>query len=500
MNTKIIKLAGIACLTLMLSGCDKDYLVQEPTQFINADQLGGAIVKNPDVGAGSITGIYATMFTTGTGGTDSQQDFGQKGYDIYMDMFSADMALSSSVYGWYRARVTELQAPVDFTQLENYQPWRYYYRVINQANLVIESLGGNDFEPEDEETQHVLGQALAMRAHSYFYLTQLFINDVSASWSSPTLPIYTAPGFIGNAKSTTVEVFTLMEDDLTRAIGYLDGFNRPSKTQVNKPVAQAILAYVLAARGDRWPEVVTLTNEAMIASGATLMGVDNSRDGILGGFNDVSSIGWIWGVDLNDDIGLSLVSWWGQMDYYSYSYAALGDNKVIDVDLYNSMAPTDVRRDQFYNVPGDNFLQPLFKFYDADRVHFGASQIVKADYVYMRYAELLLLNIEALARSGQDGPAQIALADFVNARGVDGTYVAGLSGQALYNEIYKQTRLELWGEGKSYLAMKRNQATIKRGPNHLSFVGVEMPFDDERLTLEIPQQEIQDNNFINDQN
>ncbi|MBA6154049.1 RagB/SusD family nutrient uptake outer membrane protein [Gelidibacter maritimus] len=500
MNTKIIKFAGIAFLTLILSGCGDDFLVQEPIEFINADQLADAIVKNPDVGAGSITGIYATMFTTETGGTDSQQDFGQKGYDIYMDMLSSDMALSSSVYGWYRARITELQAPVDFTQLENYQPWRYYYRVINQANLVIESLGGNDIEPEDEETQHVLGQALAMRAHSYFYLTQLFIHDVTASWSSPTLPIYTAPGLIGNAKSTTLDVYTLMEDDLTRAIGYLDGFNRPSKTQVNKPVAQAILAYVLASRRDRWQEVVTLTNEAMANSGATLMGNDNSINGILGGFNDVGSNGWIWGVDLNDDIGLSLVSWWGQMDYFSYSYAALGDNKVMDVDLYESMDADDVRRDQFYNVEGDNYLQPLFKFYDADRVHFGASQIVKADYIYMRYAELLLLNIEALARSGQEGPAQIALADFVAARGVDATYVSGLNGQALYDEIHKQTRLELWGEGKSYLAMKRNKATIKRGPNHLSYVGVEMAFDDDRLTFKIPQQEIQDNNLINDQN
>src|SRR5690554_3775392 len=172
MNTKIIRLAGIAFLTLMLSGCDEDYLVQEPSQFINADQLSGAIELNPELGEATVTGIYSTMFTTGTGGTTSQQDFGQKGYDIYMDMFSADMALSSSVYGWYRARISELQATVDFTQLENYQPWRYYYRVINLSNLVIESQGGADNVPETDDNKFVLGQALAMRAHSYFYLTQ----------------------------------------------------------------------------------------------------------------------------------------------------------------------------------------------------------------------------------------------------------------------------------------------------------------------------------------
>lgn len=501
MNTNILKLTGIACLTLMLSGCDKDFLVEEPTEFINADQLADAILLNPAVGEGSLTGIYATMFTTETGGTTSQQDFGQKGYDIYMDMLSSDMALTTSTYGWYRARITEYQAPVDFTQLENYQPWRYYYRVINLSNLVIESLNLEGSEPEDEATAFVLGQALTMRAHSYFYLTQFFINDVNASWTSPTLPIYLVPGFVGNPKSTTQEVFNLMEDDLTRAIGYLEGYVRPSKTQVNKPVAQGILAYVLAARGDRWPEVVTLTNEAMATSGASLLDPDNSVNGILGGFNDVSSKGWMWGVDLNEDIGLSLVSWWGQIDAFSYSYAAVGDNKAMDSDLYASMPLDDVRRGQFLNSPtSSRNLQPINKFYDSDRVVFGSSQIVKADYIYMRYAELVLLNIEALAKSGQEGPAQTALFNFVSQRVTDAGFVNALAGPALISEIYKQTRLELWGEGKSYLAMKRNKATIKRGANHLSFVGEPIPYDDERLTFEIPQQEIQDNNFINDQN
>jgi hypothetical protein len=44
--------------------------------------------------------------------------------------------------------------------------------------------------------------------------------------------------------------------------------------------------------------------------------------------------------------------------------------------------------------------------------------------------------------------------------------------------------------------MKRNKATITRGPNHLSFVGVPISYDDDRLTFEIPQAEIQNNPFI----
>ena len=164
------------------------------------------------------------------------------------------------------------------------------------------------------------------------------------------------------------------------------------------------------------------------------------------------------------------------------------------------MRADDIRSDQFFATPGANYLQPLFKQYDADRVPFGTSTQVKADYVYMRHAEMVLLEAEALAKSGQDGAARNVLHSLVDNRVDDPSYIDALSGQALIDEIYMQTRWELWGEGKSYFAMKRNQATITRGSNHLSFVGESISHNDNRLTFEIPQREIQDNPFINDQN
>lgn len=78
--------------------------------------------------------------------------------------------------------------------------------------------------------------------------------------------------------------------------------------------------------------------------------------------------------------------------------------------------------------------------------------------------------------------------------------VDALGGQALLDEIYLQTRIELWGEGKSYLAMKRNKATTVRGANHLSFVGEPIPYNDERMQFEIPLDEIQNNPFVTNQN
>ena len=75
----------------------------------------------------------------------------------------------------------------------------------------------------------------------------------------------------------------------------------------------------------------------------------------------------------------------------------------------------------------------------------------------------------------------------------DVSYISSLSGQGLLNEIYLQTRIELWGEGKSYLAMKRNKATIKRGPNHLYLAGESFSYSDPKLTFVIPQAEVLNN-------
>jgi hypothetical protein len=118
----------------------------------------------------------------------------------------------------------------------------------------------------------------------------------------------------------------------------------------------------------------------------------------------------------------------------------------------------------------------------------------------MRSDEMYLLSAEMNAKEGQDGPARNRLKEILALRftnAADYAYVDALSGQALQDEIYLQTRIELWGEGKSYLAMKRNKATITRGANHVFHAGASFPHNADELTLEIPQSEIQNNPFIN---
>lgn len=490
----LFKLTLASVVLLASYSCSEEFLEQEPSSVLTTVQLADAASRNPDLVAGTMAGIYQLMFESGTGGTGGHDDFGHKGYDLFADFLTSDVALSVSTYGWYRASITEYQCTEDFTFTDNYQVWRYYYRIIRSANTVIDALGGNDVTPELDENKYIMGQAKAMRGHSYFYLAQYFQKEYDPS--EPILPLYDDLVDQNDVKVPASEIYALIESDLTTAVDLLDGFVRSGKQQVNQNVAKGMLAYVYAATGNN-AGAKQLTEEVITSGEFTMM----SATEITGGFNNVATPGWMWGVDLTVDTGVGLISWWGQMDYYSYSYAAYGDYKVIDQGLFDAIPADDARKGQFLDLPSNGrHLQPLYKFYDEQRVPYGPSTTMVADYVYMRVSEMYLLHAEAAAKTGDEAQAKTILKALLDQRLPDSSYVDALSGSALLDEIYLQTRVELWGEGKTYLALKRNQGSTTRGSNHLSNVGQTLQYNDEKLTFEIPEAEIQYNPFISEQN
>lgn len=511
---KGIYLISTMVLALFAGGCEDSFLDTKPSEQLSSEQIAEAAEDDPDVLAGFISGLYATMYRTGTGGTDlNHDDFGQKGYDIYSDMLVSDMVLGATNYGWY-SNVARYQSTINSASIDAYKPWRYYYLIIFGANSLIEILGGNDAEQENSELAYIMGQAKAMRAYAYFYLAQ-FYSTGYGDGTERILPIYTDTQVPAQPLSTSGDVYNLIVSDLTDAIDLLEGFNRTAKNQVNQNVAKGLLAYALAARGttEDLNQVVAITGD-LINSGDFSLMLENDLvakvDTIIeivedeeveryvllnpeSGFHNVDNPSWMWGVDLTLDNELDLVSWWGQVDLFTYSYAWAGDPKLIDEGLYNSIPVEDIRKNQF--VEGLD-LMPLNKFYAPDRV-IGGQRYIITDYVYMRLEEMYLLNAEANARLGQDGLAQDILKTLLEIRLPDVSYLDGLNSQALLDEIYLQTRIEMWGEGKAYLAMKRLKKDVKRGPNHLFFDGETFQYDADELTFPIPQAEVLNNPVLN---
>lgn len=494
---KLIILSSVLGL-LLTTSCRQDFLESEPTETL----------ANPPAQA-KLNGLYLMMINTGTGGTTGHDDYGQKGYDLMTDLLSADMVLSGVTYGWYR-NIANLTATADFTNNANYMPWRYYYRIAYAANDVIAGLGGNDAVPATATDKAAMGQAKAMRAYSYFYLTQLFTEKYDPN--ADAVPLYLDASVIAKPKAKQSEMYAQIVKDLTEAVTLLEGFSRANKGVINKEVAQGLLAYTYAAMGEN-AKAAALSQEIITKFPVTTaeQTVYSEADQKGGGFNDLSTGSWMWGFDITLANDLDLVSWWGQADVFTYSYSWVGDAKSIDLDLYASIKDGDIRKNQFRSLTelppysGKEYVLtaaddpdvdypavPVNKFYAPART-VGGQRVVETDYLFMRVDEFHLLAAETLAKSGNETSAKAVLKKFLSNRMSDVSYIDGLSGTALLNEIYLQTRIELWGEGKSYLAMKRNKATIKRGPNHLFFAGQTFNYNDGRLTFDIPQAEINNN-------
>lgn len=506
MKIKIYSL--VFAVALVMTGCSKDFLETQPSENASQGQLGDA---DPMV---LMRGVYTTMFSNGSGGSDLEHtDFGHKGYDIFGDMLMGDMVLAAYNYGWY-SDIAEHTSTTNFAEDSNSLVWRFYYRIIFGANTVMDIYGGEEPVLEDEAAEHIYGQAKTMRAFAYFYLANYFGEGYSAS--EPILPLVTNLDATAQPLSTTAEVYDLVIKDLTEAIGYLDGFTRSYRNQVNQGVARGILAYAYAAKGD-YANVKAVTETIINSGNFSLMqanqlvgGLDLDGDGEVsfteGGFNSIENTDWMWGQNLTKANNLDLVSWWGQMDLYTYSYASVGDVKQISTELYEAIPANDIRKQQFVDTidaplplvsePNGEYIATN-KFYAPGRAYQG-KRYITFDYIYMRVEEMYLLNAEAKANLGDLPGAKARLKELLDIRmpaaGDADAYLSAINGQqALLDEIYLQTRIEFWGEGKSYLAMKRNEATVTLPSNHISSAGAVIPYSADKMSFDIPEDEVLNN-------
>lgn len=253
---------------------------------------------------------------------------------------------------------------------------------------------------------------------------------------------------------------------MTKAIEYLADFDRgTNKSNIDVNVAKGLLAYTYGAMG-QYDKVKQLVSEVISSNKFVKMSgteiVYNSKTKTGSGFNNFNIKGWMWGTDITESNQLDLVSFWGQIDIFTYGYPSAGDTRVISSKLYDIIRSDDVRKGQFLST--DYPYCPANKFYHKDRKIQGQSKIY-ADYVYMRVSEMYMLKIGTLAFTNNEAEAKEKLKTFLSDRITDTSYIDALSGDALKKEIQNQWRIEFWGEGKSLLALRRFKTEIVLGDN-----------------------------------
>ena len=487
MKNKLTKsLLSIAVLSMTFTSCSESYLDKEPTGFLTPEQLGEIAKVNPEAVRSMVSGLYALTFEFGTGGTEDHDDFGLKSFDITTDLMSGDMAMQGETYGWF-SDASRLQGHRT-TALRTYKFWRYHYRLIKNTNLILDILGGDEVIPAKKELAYYYGEAKALRAYAYFQLVNMYAKQYNVDPNDLAVPVYGAKTTGIGPQLTVADLYSFVETDLLQAIDALDGFTRTNKNEINQDVAKGMLAYVYLQMGNN-AEAARLSGEIIADNQFPMLA---KTEVSTTGFNNWSSANWMWAIDLTVDNSPALPTFWGQVDQFTYSYAWAGDAKIIDSDLFASIPATDARKNWF-----DADGLPVWKFYDGkrDASEGGVNKTWDNDEVYMRIEEMYLINAEALARDNRLPEAKTSFKVFLNQR--DETVAAtvdAMDEKAFLALVEQNWRVEMWGEGRSLLTMKRFDSTHKRGANHLSgMAGVEVAAQDPRLIYEIPQAEILNN-------
>lgn len=473
-----LKYVLLSLLVVAVSSCGEDFLNTEPGEYISDQQISTSPAANQAI----LNGIYAGIRTFGAGNTTFHVDYGHMSTLNATEMMGQDVAMSAfhwfGFYNNYSGR--------DATSSRSRLLWVTYYGQIFSANKII---NGIPLDTDNEEAAHILGQALTLRSLFYHTLVRLYGPAVSVNPTGKGVPIVDGTSFDGQPRATVDEVYNLIVADMENAVSLLEGFDRDSKQVINQNVANGILARIYLDL-EEWQKAADAANAAR--QGFNLM----SSDDYSFGFDELANVEVMWGSDIDNESTSIFASFFSHFDNTNNGYAgALAIYKIIDARLYDAIPDTDVRKTVFVDpVNGSEEYESLPGYAN---IKFVDATFFEGDYIYMRAAEMYLIEAEALARLN-DATAADVLLDLVSTR--DSEYTKSTStGADLADEVYLQRRIELWGEGFSWFDLKRLNLPMIRdytGTNHPEFAQMNFDAGAKEFLFQIPEDEINANEEI----
>lgn len=356
--------------------------------------------------------------------------------------------------------------------------WQGGYRTIYQANLFYQSFIPNASLVTPAKADQYIGESKYIRSLCYFYLVNLwaqpygFTADNSHLGVPLTLTAATDPFASSNnlPRATVKQVYDQIEADLLDAeaklpASYPDPFNQVARA--TKGSARALLSRLYLYKADyvkanTYADLVISSGKyALQPSLANVFQTYTSTESI-------SSVAMSGGDNPNTNNSL------GQ--HYGIN-PGRGDVN-ITADYVSQL-----------NTNTDKRYTTLTKIYN------GSTWSTKypgltIDYVpIIRYAEVILIKAEALARTGPgiSAPA-LALVQQVRDRSTGGLLVVTTQ-QQLIDAILKEKRIELAFEGQNYFDLQRTKQDL---PAH-GFVTSIIPYGSNLRVLPIPTYDLQKN-------
>lgn len=486
-NKKTIFLAAASVVLSMVSSCERDYLETDPTDSVS-EQLAAGSIENLNT---IVNGMHRNMYLR----QGSQGRNGNTAIMIYMDVMGEDLVFPDTATNWFISTLRWLDN-ANANSAAVFYPYDFYYEQIRMANVVIINapLVAGDQAAKDK----VMGEAYAFRAFSYYMLSQIYANRYVAGGNNAQLgvPLRLDLGFEAIPRASLEEVYTTINDDLTKSFALLAGKSRTNKSHFNENVVKGLMARVALTQG-KYPLAATYAKEARV--GFALMNNATYK----AGFNNYTNGEWMWGYKPLDTTSDYFGNFMAYMSRNYNSSQIRSVPKIVNSLLYAKFPATDVRTQVIdptglhtsLNLASTYKKFPLTsqKFLSVNGDGGVDNSVSLGDIPFMRSAEMYLIEAEALARDNREPESKIVFNQFEKNR--NPAYAgATTTGQAYIDEVLTSRRLELWGEGFRFLDLKRLNLPLDRtGANHVSVVTnnlMTVPAGDKRWTWMIPQDEI----------
>lgn len=494
----------------LMASCSSDELYQNPTNGLSTND---AISSPTNVGM-ILTGAYDQT------GHYYWLTIGQ----IALDNMADDVKLTSGEYGFstYKWNVYSYNyiqyARINDGWWSSYCSylWRKAYTAIDQCNLIIENAENLPSGCED-----YLAQAHGIRAWNYLKLYYLFC----AAYNNPTYGGDSGKGLFLRLTGASADKSTDVErSDLKTSLAQIisdftyayENCTSTSNYYINKKNAALFLARVYLEMSN----YSKASEFAKIAASSTFDGSNlMSQEEWQAGFMTANSE-WLWGFKFDSES----TNIYASIPSFYHCATAMDENSTFGTANYGKLVPGDDidARTTYLSANATDYrvgystiriaksftelfkkdengiwtdCRALFPFMvDEADGYFTAkfnnrSTLGVADYPMARIAEAYLIEAEAELQLGHTSEGLKVLNALQEKRG------GFVSTELTIDEIWKERRRELYGEGMALPDLKRLQKPLERTGEDQWSSTLSLPANSNRMMFPIPDDELDYNPY-----
>jgi len=458
---KYLKCTLFVALVALVSSCESDYLEPVPTSVISSANY----YTTPEEVETAVINIYDGIQGVFDFGMDENRALQ---LEFYLTEMRSDNTRTKSSEG-EAAQFESFAVEATNGIVANY--YQSYYNVIYRANVALENIAA-----AGDMADKLEAEAKFLRAYAYFNLVRLF-GDI------PLVDRVISPADKATAytRVSTSQIYDLIVSDLTAAAAGLDN---SSSYRASKAAAQTLLAKVHLNKGN-YLKAQQLC-EAVVGSGNYSLEA-NFKDVFYNEGNDevIFAVGYIGDSDESQNFSSEFLNAVGRtsgVNYVTQDAKAALDAMGGDRTMYSyrvDSGQTTQNQVAKYIPNGDAALG----------IEATSSDPQKAgnDWVVLRYADVLLLHVEAIMAGGNSTSSAAALSSFNAVRNRAG--LADDSDSSITKqELMDERRVELAFENHRLFDLMRMGAAQEVLSAFATSTGVSFTSSD--LLLPIPQREI----------